>query len=100
LIAKIAKKFRKGRKAILVKELLSMEQMLTYAGPELGECVAAHLARDAQAGTPEGVSYAGMDSLGLFLAVPRPAVTMPAARLCGPIVLFTNQRSRCRPVIG
>jgi hypothetical protein len=54
------KEFRKGRKKILVKELLSMEQMLSYAGPELGECIASHLARNAQGGTPEGVSYAGM----------------------------------------
>jgi hypothetical protein len=54
------RKDRKGRKETLVKELLSMEQMLSYAGPELGECIASHLARNAQGGTPEGVSYAGM----------------------------------------
>lgn len=37
-----------------------MEQILTYAGPELGECIAPHPARHAQRATPEGVSYAGM----------------------------------------
>ena len=37
-----------------------MEQMLTHAGPELGEYIAPHLARDAQGGALEGVSHAGM----------------------------------------
>jgi hypothetical protein len=60
LTVRIAKEFRKGRKEVLVKELLSMEQMLTYAGPELGECIASHFARDTQGGALKGVSCAGM----------------------------------------